>query len=153
MLLSRNQFFVVLFMVVTVPFLMTRIIWLVNSRKTTGAMAFISHSDWGSALGMSTYAVIDFKAGKDSLSFNSYINLDLTKGQAVSVLYQKDNPSDAIVDDFYNIWARAISYAIFPVLIVIVLYVIPDRMDPLIPSKSKILLGKKPFIKIIPGKI
>jgi hypothetical protein len=83
------------------------------------------------------------------MSFNSYINLDLKKGEAVTVLYQKANPGDAIVDDFYNIWLRTISYAIFPVLIVIILYIMPDRMDPIIPRKSKILFGEKPFIKII----
>ncbi len=150
MLLSRNQFFLILFLIVTGPFMANRIIWLISSKKTTGTMAFISHDDWGSALGMRTYAVIDFKAGNDTISFDSFLNLDLKKGETVPVLYQTNNPSDAIVDDFYNIWMRTISYSIFPVLLVIVLFIMPDRMDPIIPRKSKILLGKRPLIKIIP---
>jgi hypothetical protein len=64
MIISRNQFFLVLFLIITVPFLGNRIIWLANAKKTTGVMAFISHGDWGSAIGMTTYAVIDFKAEK-----------------------------------------------------------------------------------------
>jgi len=57
---------------------------------------------------------------------------------------------DAVVNDFFNIWMSTISYAIFPVLLVIVLYVMPERFDPLIPRKSKVLIGKGSLIKIIP---
>jgi hypothetical protein len=149
MILSRNQFFLLLFLIVTVPFLANRIIWLASSKKTTGIMAFISHDDWGSALGMRTYGVIDFKAGNDSVSFNSTLNIDLKRGEIVPVLYQKNNPSDAIVDDFYDIWLGTISYAIFPILLIITLFVMPEKLDPIIPRKSKILFGKRPFLKII----
>ncbi|MBS1918024.1 MAG: hypothetical protein JST87_17275 [Bacteroidetes bacterium] len=112
-------------------------------------MAFIGHGDWGSALGMSSYAVIDFKVGSNAYSVNSDLNLDLQQGETIEVLYEKNNPADAIVNDFYNIWAKTIAYALFPVLIVIVLFVMPEKMDPLIPRKSKIIISKEPFIKIL----
>jgi hypothetical protein len=37
-----------------------------------------------------------------------------------------------------------------PLLVLLVLFLTPDRFDPLIPRKSKILLGSRPFIRVIP---
>jgi len=41
-------------------------------------------------------------------------------------------------------------FALFPFLVLFVLYLTPDNLDPLIPRKSKILIGIRPFIRIIP---
>jgi hypothetical protein len=49
-----------------------------------------------------------------------------------------------------QIWAPTVVYSLFPLLILLVLLLTPERLDPLIPAKSKILLGRRPFIKIIP---
>ena len=49
-----------------------------------------------------------------------------------------------------NVWAPTVVYSLFPLLILLVLLLTPERLDPLIPAKSKILLGIRPFIKIIP---
>ena len=49
----------------------------------------------------------------------------------------------------FQIWASSIVYALYPLLILLVLYLTPDRFDPLIPHRSKILLGFRPFIRII----
>jgi hypothetical protein len=38
----------------------------------------------------------------------------------------------------------------FPMLVLLVLYLTPDRLDPLIPWRSKLLIGIHPFIQIIP---
>lgn len=112
-------------------------------------MAFISHADWGSATGMSTYAVIDFNAENQKFSIRSEISTDLKRGETVPVLYQKENPNDAVINDFMNVWLGTFSYAIFPGLVIIVLFIMPERFDPIVPRKSKILIGKNPFIKII----
>jgi hypothetical protein len=149
MLLTRNQFFLILFLIVIAPFLLTRLVWLANANKTKGKMAFVGHGDFGSALGTSTYAVIDFKVGGKTFSINSDLNSDLPRGEIVEVLYQKNDPADGIVNDFYSIWAKIIAYALFPVLVVVVLFIMPEKMDPIIPRKSKIFFGKKPMIKII----
>jgi len=151
MLLGRNQFFVLLFLIVVLPFFAVKIIWLAKSKETIGVMSFIGHDDIGSALGMSTYAVIGFKPDKDSVFLHSSVALNFTSGERISIRYQKNNPADAVVNDFFNIWMGTISYAIFPLLIVIVLYVMPERFDPLIPRKSKVLIGKGSLIKIIPS--
>ncbi|HEV3325595.1 MAG TPA: hypothetical protein VG052_08310 [Puia sp.] len=48
-----------------------------------------------------------------------------------------------------HIWAPTMVYSLFPLLILLVLLLTPERLDPLIPAKSKVLLGIRPFIKII----
>jgi hypothetical protein len=112
-------------------------------------MWYIGHGNFGSVLGVSTYSVIRYEVGKDSLYFNSNINLNLRPGEVVQIRYQKNNPSDAIADDFVSMWAETLVYALFPVLILLVLFLMPERFDPVIPKKSKVLIGKKPFIQIL----
>jgi hypothetical protein len=48
------------------------------------------------------------------------------------------------------IWGTSLAYALWPALIIMVVFLTPDKLEPLIPNRSTILLGKKPFIKIIP---
>jgi hypothetical protein len=48
-----------------------------------------------------------------------------------------------------EIWETTFVFALFPLLVLLVLFTTPEKLDPLIPRKSKILLGIKPFIKII----
>jgi hypothetical protein len=43
-----------------------------------------------------------------------------------------------------------IVFMVFPLLTTAVLFLTPDRFDPLIPWRSKILIGFKPFIRILP---
>ncbi len=49
-----------------------------------------------------------------------------------------------------EIWGSSLAYALWPSLIFAVILLTPEKFDPLIPKKSTILLGIKPFIKIIP---
>ena len=149
MILSRNQFFLLLFIIVIAPFLANKIIWLATSTQTIGRMWYTGHGNFGSVLGISSYSVIRFKAGNDSLYFNNNVDLDLKRGKIVPVRYQKSNPSDATVDNFLSMWAETLVYAVFPVLILLVIFFMPERFDPIIPKKSKIVLGKKPFIQIL----
>lgn len=50
-----------------------------------------------------------------------------------------------------EIWAPTMVFSLFPLLILLVLYFTPERLDPLVPRRSRILLGFDPFIKVIPG--
>lgn len=50
-----------------------------------------------------------------------------------------------------EIWGATIVYALFPFLVLLVLFLTPDSLDPLIPRKSRILLGIKPVLRIIPA--
>jgi hypothetical protein len=49
-----------------------------------------------------------------------------------------------------KVWGASFVYALFPLMILLVLFFTPERLDPLVPRKSKILIGIRPFIKIVP---
>jgi hypothetical protein len=48
-----------------------------------------------------------------------------------------------------NIWGPTVTYSLFPLLVLMVLLLTPDRFDPLIPKKAKVLLGGWPFIRVV----
>ena len=50
----------------------------------------------------------------------------------------------------FEIWGSTFIFAIYPLLVLLVLFLTPDRFDPLIPRRSKVLLGFKPFIRVLP---
>ncbi|HVS96663.1 MAG TPA: DUF1349 domain-containing protein [Puia sp.] len=47
-------------------------------------------------------------------------------------------------------WQAGFVFGLFPLLFLLVLFLTPDRFDPLIPRGAKILLGWKPFISVVP---
>ena len=50
----------------------------------------------------------------------------------------------------FDVIAGACVLDVYPVLTVLVLFLTPNRFDPLIPWGSKILLGLKPLIRVLP---
>jgi hypothetical protein len=46
-------------------------------------------------------------------------------------------------------WKAIIIFSLLPLLILLVLFLTPERLDPLIPRGSKILLGVHPFIRVL----
>ena len=52
-----------------------------------------------------------------------------------------------------EIWAGTLVFALFPLLILLVLFLTPDRFDPLIPRGARVLLGYRPLIRILPVEI
>ena len=149
MAISRNQFFLLLLCLVILAFIAPKIIWVVRAEKTTGRMWYTGHGNLGSALGISTYSVIRYNANGDSLFFNSNLDLGLQPDEKVSVLFQKNHPSDAMVNSFLSIWAETLIYLLFPILVLAVLFFTPERLHPIIPRKSKIIFGGWPFVKIM----
>ena len=67
MILSRNSFFLILFCIFLLPLPIYKFFWLVKSKETTGTLYFIGHGNLGSVLGISTYPVIWFLSGKDTV--------------------------------------------------------------------------------------
>lgn len=53
----------------------------------------------------------------------------------------------------FKVWAGPLVFPLFPLLILLVLFLTPDRFDPLIPRGARILLGSRPFIRILPVDI
>ena len=145
MLLSRNSFFLLLTFLFLLPLVLYKLLWLSGTKETTGTMYFTGHGNLGSVLGISTYPVIWFKSGKDTVFFNGNVNIPLKSDEKVSVRYKVNNPSDAKVNSFVCIWGDTLAYEMGPFLILLIVYFHPD----LVPKKARIRLGKKPFLQFV----
>jgi hypothetical protein len=145
MILSRHSFFLLLLAVMLLPLPLSKLIWLAGTRETTGTMYFTGHGNLGSVLGISTYPVIWFKHGKDTIFFNGNVNIPLKPEEKISIRYRKKNPEDAKVNTFACIWGDTLAYELGPFLILLIVFFHPD----LVPRKSMVMLGKKPFIKFV----
>ena len=143
--LNRNQFFILLSILLVGPFVGYKIIWIDKSEKTTGIMQFTGHDNLGSALGISTYPVIRFKAEKDSVEFRGNIDLRFERGEPVIVRYQKKDPADAKINLPICLWGDTMAYILLPSLFLLVLYFTPD----IIPKGSKFEFGRYPFIRVL----
>jgi len=144
MRLSRNRFFLYLFILLVLPLPLYKLIWILSSRKTEGTMYFTGHGNLGSVLGITTYPVIWFKSGKDTIYFNGNLNIPLREGEKVSVLYQRNDPGDAKIRLFSCLWGDTMAYDLAPFIILLIVFFHPD----LIPKKSTILIGRGGKIKI-----
>ncbi|HEY4288473.1 MAG TPA: DUF3592 domain-containing protein [Puia sp.] len=152
MLLSRTRFFLLLFGLLAGPLLVPRLLWMAGSRHTTGTMAFVGHDGIGSTLGITTYPVIFFQLGKDSVFFNGLNGYGYKPGDPVPVRYSVSDPEDARIDRPVSIWGQTGVNLLCPVLIWLVIILTPARFDPLIPRHCKLLIQwKKPYIKVIPA--
>jgi hypothetical protein len=149
MLLSRNQFFLILLILFVIgPFYVPRALWLINSKKTTGRGWFVGHTLELQG-DVTQHLVIIFRVGNDSVFFNGG-GRGFHVGDAVPVCYEKDNPSDARINTFSGMWEDVLINSLLPLLTLLILYITPARFDPLIPWKARVRIGKKPLIKIIP---
>ena len=148
MLLTRNQFFLLLLLLFVVPVVTCKVCWLARSQRTLGVMCFTGHTL--ETIGVSRHPVIWFKAGNDSIFFNGNSNVDYRDGDLVPVRYRQDNPYDARIDIPISIWGDTFAWALYPFLVILVLYLTPERLQPLIPRSASVRLSrKKPYIKII----
>ena len=145
MILSRNSFFALLAVLILLPLILYKLVWLAGTRETTGTMYFAGHGNLGSVLGISSYPVIWFRSGSDTIFFNGNVNIPLRPDEKVSVRYQRGNPSDAKVNSFTCIWGDTLAYELGPFLILMIVYFHPD----LVPKKKRILVGKKPFLQFL----
>ena len=145
MILSRNAFFLLLFGIFLLPLPLYKIFWLATSEETTGTFYFTGHGNLGSMLGISTYPVIRFQTGRDTIYFNGNVNIPLNQDEKVSVRYQRADPTDAKINTFSCIWGDTLAYEIGPFLILLVIFFHPD----LVPRRAFIQVGKKPFLKFL----
>jgi len=143
MVLSRNTFFILLATLILLPLVLYKLIWLAGSRETTGTMYFTGHGNLGSVLGISTYPVIWFKSGQDTIFFNGNVNIPLQTGEKVSVRYQRTNPADAKLNTLTCIWGDTMAYELGPFLIMLIVFLHPD----LVPKNAKITLGGRALIR------
>jgi hypothetical protein len=145
MILSRHSFFILLASLMLLPLVLYKLIWLAGTGETTGTMYFTGHGNLGSVLGISSYPVIRFALGRDTIFFNGNVNIPLRPDEKVSIRYRRKDPSDAKVNSFTCIWGDTMAYELGPFLILLILYFHPD----LVPKKKRILMGKKPFLQYL----
>ena len=145
MILSRSSFFIILFLLIVVPWFIPKTIWLINSKKAIGVMEFVGHDNLGSVLGMSTYPVVQFKVGDSVFHFNGNMNLSLQKGQSIEVRYQRNNPSDARINSLCTVWVDTFAYEAGPTLCWLVMLLSPG----IIPWKSRVKIGRRTGIQIL----
>ena len=143
MIFSKNSFFFLLFLLLTLPFLLPNMIWLLNSEKTTGRVEGIGSAS-GLSLGRDTYAYVSFLMDKDTFYFQG-MDDNYKQGDVVSLRYQKNNPDDAKIATFYSLWGKTIAYCGAPLIFWIICFFAPD----IVPKGSKVRVGKKPFLKLI----
>jgi hypothetical protein len=146
-ILNRNQFFIILFILIGCPFVIHKLIWLLRSEKTTGYMEFTGHGNLGSVLGISTYPVIQFTVDSVTYHFNGNVNIPLRENEGVEIRYQAADPSQAKINKFLSIWGDTITYSLAPLLIAIALFLVPD----VVPKKSKVKLGVWPVVTVLRG--
>ena len=148
MVVGRNGFFLLLLLLCVAPFYGYKVCWLCKSRPATGVVGFIGHTlelhgD------ISEHLVILFRVGKDSVWFNADIHLGAV-GAKIPVRYQRNDPSDARVDKPLAIWGDTVVNSLLPIGVLLILFLTPNRFDPLIPWRCKVVIGRRPFIQTIP---
>jgi len=121
---------------------------LCHSEKAVGRGWFMGHTLEMQG-NITQHLVIHFKAGKDSVFFNASDNLGFKVGDLVPLRYDKAHPTDARVNTTFGLWMDVLINSLLPELVLLILFITPDRFDPLIPWKARIRIGIKPFIKII----
>ncbi|MFM9908301.1 MAG: hypothetical protein ACKVOW_03070 [Chitinophagaceae bacterium] len=144
MILSKSRFFLILVLLVAIPFLFYKMNWLLHSQKTSGTMSFKGKSITGQLV--HEYSVLFFKVGKDTVWFDGNDNIFFKEGESVPVRYQINDPQDARIDALIPIWGDVLVYGGIPILILLVIFLHPQ----IIPLGSTVKLSTiKPFIQIV----
>lgn len=144
MLLTKNEFFALLLALVLLPFLAYNIIWLAGSAKAKGRVVGIGQH-MGMNIGKSTYALVSFRAGADTVWFQG-LDQGYETGDVVPVRYRKADPQKAQVATFLSLWGETLAWSAIPLMVVVVLYFSQD----IVPKRAMMLVGRKPFIRVIP---
>jgi len=141
---GKTTFILVLAAIFVLPFFLYKLIWMYNAVPATGTMCFMGKTLNGQF--SSEYPVIKFTvSGKDTIFFNGSDGMQLKRGDLVPVLYYKSNPATARVNTFAGIWVDTIVDASIPFVILLIVFLHPG----IIPRKSSIRIGKKPFIQFV----
>ena len=141
---NRMQFFLLLITLFVVPFIVYKIVWLSRSTSTNGIMCFMGKAQEGQLVRV--YPVIKFSSdGIDTVFFNGNDDLQFKRGDMVPVRFKISDPTDAKINQFTGIWMDTIVSAAIPLIIILIIFLHRD----IIPKRSKIIIGQKPFVKFV----
>jgi hypothetical protein len=145
MVIPRTRFFLALFLLLIVPLLLFKVVWLMQSKKGKGIFAFEGR---GNALDQmrTSFSDIYFINGRDTMWFKGPGGLHLKPGAIVSIRYQPNNPSDAKIDTFKSIWGATAVYGGIPLLVLLAISLHPE----IVPYRSNVeLTRRKPFLRVV----
>lgn len=144
MILGRNGFFLGLLLLVTVPVLSYKLVWLLRAKKATAVFAFHGKEIRGQM--ESRHAVMYFTTGNDTTFFNAIDNPAYVSGDRFPVLYQSANLADASLVDFENMWMTTGVMLGVPLVFLLIVFLHKE----IIPYGSKIRLSvRAPFMQVI----
>jgi len=139
MLLTRRRFFLLLFLVLVGPFFGPKVFWFACSRTVVGWVYFTS-GELDGLTGTKKRLIIRFPIDKDTIEFQSNMYFRLADDAPIRVRYARFDPFDARIDLPVCIWGDTLVNALLPLGIWLVLFLTPNRFDPLIPWGCKVLL-------------
>jgi hypothetical protein len=139
MLMTRTRFFLLLFLVLVGPFFLPKLFWFASSRTVVGWVYFTS-GEMDDLVGTKKSLIIRFPLGKDTIEFKSNMYFRLPDDAPVRVRYSRLDPVDARIDWPVCIWADTLVHILLPLGIWLVLFLTPNRFDPLIPWGCKVFL-------------
>lgn len=145
MVVRRIPFFLGLFGIFFIVLLTNKLIWLMQSKKTTGVFAFQGR---GNALEQITlpFSELYFRLGKDTVWFKGPGKLGAKPGSMVPVRYQPGNPANAKVMTFFGFWGGTAIYGGIILLVLLAVFLHPD----IVPRRARLRLSfRKPFLQIV----
>ena len=145
MVIPRTKFFLALILIFITPLVLSKAIWLLRSKKTTGVFAFESH---GPALDQIrfAYSVFYFIHGKDTIWFKGPGDLKLAENVVVPVRYLAGNPANAKLDSFTAMWGGTFVYGGIILLVLLVISLHPE----IVPYRAKVSVTlSKPFLRVV----
>lgn len=145
MVIHRNLFFLLIFLVYIIAVAGNKLVWLLGTDTATGIFAFQGR---GNALDQfpESASFIRFQYRNETIWFKARGWLGLPENAPVAVRFKKNNPQDARIDNFKGIWLSTVIYGSMPLLLLLVIFVHPQ----VVPWRSRIvLIRSKPFIKLI----
>ena len=81
--------------------------------------------------------------GKIRSGSNGASDILLNRGDIVSVLYQRDDHTEAKIDNFISVWGDTVGYAAVPAIIILIVFLQPE----IVPRRARVRLGTKaPFV-------
>lgn len=144
MTIRKIPFFVFLSLVIAIPFVVPRLIWLARSKPAVGWMGFEGRGTAGEQIGLS-YSYVYYRPDRDTIWFAAPSGLGYQHGDPVPIRYETGRVTDAKVNSCMGIWGDILVYGGIPELILLIC-MLHQKMVPWGPSLRLTL--KSPYIRI-----